>query len=144
MDYSEEYYKMKYFKYKSKYFELKHKLEGGEGEAGDLFKGTGRIFKKVGKSLLGSLGFTKTPKQEREEILKIITKYNLTEGVIKNNELYQVASFLNNLKSKIAEAKKENDQEKINKLNYVLGKHYMCKGITSLTYDQKDCFEPTN
>ena len=152
MDHSEEYYKMKYFKYKSKYFELKDKLEGGEGEVvmagltaiGRAGQGTGRALKYVGKSLLGSLGFRKTPKEERAKIGEIIKNNQLTVGVTKDEYgRYDVRSFLDNLYKKIVEENKKTpkDQEKIDDLNYVYGKHYMCKGITTFqVYDQKDCF----
>jgi hypothetical protein len=167
MDHSEEYYKMKYLKYKSKYFELKNNLEGGEEElkaaAETIFRagqGTGRALKYVGKSLLGSLGFRITPKEERAKIGKIIKENQLTifidtdgkEKEIKKDEKgkYEVRSFLDNLYKKIVEENKKTpkNQKKIDDLNYVYGKHYMCKGITTFqVYDQKDCFpenQPTN
>jgi len=149
MEHSEEYYKMKYLKYKYKYFELKHKLEGGDGELellGRAGQGVGRIFKKVGKSILGSIGVgkVKSPKEERLEIRRIINKYNLTDGVKKNEKgEYEVRSFLDNLHKKIKEATDDTIKKD---LNYVLGKHYMCKGMSVSAfwvYDQKDCFEET-
>jgi hypothetical protein len=161
MNYSEEYYKMKYFKYKSKYFELKHNLEGGVDVAGNVVgnvlgtvivegigkgiakgtQGTSRIIKKIGKSVLGSLGLTniRDPKEERLKIYRIVQQYNLIKNVTKDKDgRYEVKSFLDNLKKKIAETK---DDTIRTDLNYVLGKHYMCKSLTFQVYDQKDCFE---
>ncbi len=148
MDHSEEIYKMKYLKYKFKYLQLKDELEGGTNPLGFAIAGLGyglgklaqqgiRTVKKISKTVTG---------KEDEEIKKIniiVKKYKLTDGVKKENGLYNVRSFLDKLQ--YMKREKNISEEKLADLNYVEGKHYMCKTTLGSTlgkdYDVKQCFE---
>jgi hypothetical protein len=115
-------YKIKYFKYKCKYLELKDQTQY------ILF-----IIKNYPKNKIFKLS-----NQEITKINNIVNKYKLIENVTKENNLYNIQSFLNNLQNAIKNA--QTDIEK-KELNYVLEKHYICcNNKPCKEYDVKECF----
>jgi len=149
-------YKTKYLKYKSKYFDLKNEIEGGGLIVGaiaapfvalaGIAKGTqllARNIKKMSKS-------EATTQEEINKIAEIVKKLKKHEKypenktvVGTNNKAMAVDKFL----AFVNDLKKKDEAENISKLavtitdlDFLLGKHYMCKkSQMSVFYDINEC-----
>lgn len=163
-------YKSKYLKYKEKYLQLKQEagatilenlnnkplttaaaltLGVGVGVPVAAVVGSTKLITKgiqaVGREIKKTIKSDEVTNDEIKEINRIIIKYHLlTDDVYNEDNKIDVELFLNKIKRQIKILKLTTNNYEITKkkdLNYLLGKHYMCKGNGIFVYENNDCFE---
>ena len=138
-------YKTKYLKYKTKYFNLKNEMEGGYFIVKGAVKGAQFLGREIKKSAKG----TKKIQEEITEINNIVKKLKGHPAYPENiaGDKINVESFLKFIKKLRDNFNTEKIGEvnlsrivKLEDLNLILGKHYLCKTNQVLEfYDNTNC-----